>query len=442
MGVSVAKPKNSDETSKKELPDTQADDKNEVVGASEDTDKSTQAPDTDSAKHDVVDAESVDGTPPQDDGAAAEATDVPKTDEISGSDEGVASSEPVSEAPQSESRRSPVPLILGGIVAAALGFGASYLGFANQPASEEEALRGVVEAQQSEIDLLRSTVADLTTQVNEVASAESAPDIEALRSDIISAFPEVPDVRPELDDLRTDIDAIRTRIDNLASTATGGASDLTSEELSAFQAELDQALQGAQSKMADAVAAAQADLESVRETAANVEAQAEKAAEKAAVEAALARVAAALDAGTSFAGPLADIESAGGNIPDALASAASDGVASLPALTDAYPASARAALEGSISVEDAGSATDRVMAFLRVQTGARSLTPREGDDPDAILSRSEAALRAGDLSSALAELDALPDAGKAAMADWVSAARTRQAAVAALAALRSEIETN
>ena len=51
---------------------------------------------------------------------------------------------------------------------------------------------------------------------------------------------------------------------------------------------------------------------------------------------------------------------------------------------------------------------------------------------DAILSRAEAALDAGDLRSALTELEALPDDAASAIADWREAAETRAAAVAAL----------
>jgi hypothetical protein len=77
----------------------------------------------------------------------------------------------------------------------------------------------------------------------------------------------------------------------------------------------------------------------------------------------------------------------------------------------------------------------RITAFLRAQTGARSLTPREGNDPDAILSRAEAALREGDLVATLAELDALPAEGAARLAEWRAQAEARLAASQAVAEL-------
>ena len=70
------------------------------------------------------------------------------------------------------------------------------------------------------------------------------------------------------------------------------------------------------------------------------------------------------------------------------------------------------------------------------------MAPREGDDPDAILSRAEAALIAGDVPTALKELDALPEAAQSALVDWVSKARTRQAAIEAADALAQSLNTN
>jgi hypothetical protein len=63
---------------------------------------------------------------------------------------------------------------------------------------------------------------------------------------------------------------------------------------------------------------------------------------------------------------------------------------------------------------------------------ARSLEPREGDDPDAVLSRVEAAARAGDIAAALAEIEALPEVAREPLADWIDRAEAHRAAQAAL----------
>ena len=79
--------------------------------------------------------------------------------------------------------------------------------------------------------------------------------------------------------------------------------------------------------------------------------------------------------------------------------------------------------------------TGGVGSFFQRQLGARSVTPREGDDPDAVLSRIEAAVKAGDLSTALTEAEALPPEAQDAMGDWLSQATTRNDAVTAAKAL-------
>jgi hypothetical protein len=78
-------------------------------------------------------------------------------------------------------------------------------------------------------------------------------------------------------------------------------------------------------------------------------------------------------------------------------------------------------------------------AFLRTQLGTRSLEPQEGDDPDAILSRTEFALNNGRIAEALDELSAMPDAAQPAMTDWIDRAQTRLAALEAGSALAQDL---
>jgi hypothetical protein len=154
--------------------------------------------------------------------------------------------------------------------------------------------------------------------------------------------------------------------------------------------------------------------------------------------AAVLRLQAAIDAGGPLDAALADLAAAGVAVPPALAERAA-GVPTLAMLQAAFPEAARAALAASATVPPEGGLGERLIAFLRAQTGARSLTPREGDDPDAVLSRAEAALRAGDLAAVLAALDALPETAKPALAAWRAQAEARAAAVAAAADLAATL---
>ncbi|PKP84319.1 MAG: hypothetical protein CVT80_08855, partial [Alphaproteobacteria bacterium HGW-Alphaproteobacteria-2] len=104
----------------------------------------------------------------------------------------------------------------------------------------------------------------------------------------------------------------------------------------------------------------------------------------------------------------------------------------LAELRRAFPEAARAGLAAALQATAGDGLGARAVGFLRTQVGARSLDPRAGDDPDAVLSRAEAALDAGALADALAELQALPVAGRAAMAEWLARAEARQAAGDAL----------
>jgi hypothetical protein len=122
----------------------------------------------------------------------------------------------------------------------------------------------------------------------------------------------------------------------------------------------------------------------------------------------------------------------------ALGPLAETGVPSLATLQASFPDAAREALRlaRDISAEDGW--TDRLVDFLASQTGARSVAPREGTTPDAILSRADFALSEGRVAEALAELDTLDPAMKAPLDPWITQAKSHVAAAAALSAARGE----
>jgi hypothetical protein len=125
----------------------------------------------------------------------------------------------------------------------------------------------------------------------------------------------------------------------------------------------------------------------------------------------------------------------GTEIPADIAGLAETGVPTLTDLQRSFPAVARDALAAALRAQTPTGWGDRISAFLRAQTGARSLSPREGSDPDAILSRAEARLADGDVPATLAELATLPDPAKAVLAPWVADAEARQKAILALSSL-------
>jgi len=170
-----------------------------------------------------------------------------------------------------------------------------------------------------------------------------------------------------------------------------------------------------------------------------LEANAATAARNAQNQATSTRLLGALNNGAPYASILAELASAGVAIPDALNASAGVGVATLASLADAFPVSARAALSAA---RDEQSSDGGIGGFFRRQLGARSVVPREGDDPDAILSRAEAAVTGGDLSDALTEIATLPEAAGTAMQGWVDIATTRLTALQAADQLAQSLNTN
>ena len=187
----------------------------------------------------------------------------------------------------------------------------------------------------------------------------------------------------------------------------------------------------AQTDPAPAIKAAiAAEIGLVQDSAAAMVAEVQNAAAQAVALAAQTSLRSALDTGAPYAAAALTLP-----LPPLLAQHAETGIPSLGALKDSFPDAARAGLEAALRADMGQTWGERVGNFLRSQTGARALTPREGSDPDAILSRVEAALRSANLQTALTEAAALPDAAKDAMAPWIAAAQLRADALVAFASL-------
>lgn len=342
--------------------------------------------------------------------------------------------EPASAAPAPQVRDAVVqkvgfaPLVLGGVVAAALGFVAAYVsGNATRTAQVAEiaALSGRIDALAAQMDAVAAPV-DLAPVGDEIAR---------LRSTLEDAE----------GNLQTGIAALETRIAELekAPLADGTLAD---SAIAAWERELDvlrAEIAAQQDRLQQAADAAATQLEVTRSEAVSIEEGAVAAARAATARAAATRIQAALDAGTPFDNALADLGAMPDVVvPDVLSQVATEGVATMAALQEAFPPTARAALAVARSEGLAGDEGGRLTAFLMNQFDVRSVTPRDGDTPDAILSRAEDALRQGRLSDALAEVGALPEVLRAEMSDWTALAETRAAAVTAANTLLQSTNAN
>jgi hypothetical protein len=154
------------------------------------------------------------------------------------------------------------------------------------------------------------------------------------------------------------------------------------------------------------------------------------------VNADIAQIRAAITAGEPFEEPLSRIAGQPGvTVPAGLSDAASTGVATFASLRDRYPEAAQAAIRASLLASSGDGFMARTRAFLESQVASRSLAPQDGVGTDAVQSRMEARLRQDDLAGALEEAESLPSEAKAAMQDWLDAAKKRSDAMEGLAAL-------
>ncbi|MEM9910724.1 MAG: hypothetical protein AAF922_08065 [Pseudomonadota bacterium] len=301
---------------------------------------------------------------------------------------------------------NPAALIFGGVVAGAIGFAAAYFGLAQQA--------------DPTLDNLTTDVASLRDEVSTLAaSTEVEPDFGPVLEQIEAVSSRIAEIDGRFETTQNLIDGVNARLDGIESAAVSatlpeGAQDAFAAELEAARAAIAQEREA----LVDMIAEAQ-----TSEDAAN------EAAIAATQRAALGEILTALDTGATFEEPLNELALNGAEIPQGLTDTAATGVVPLAVLQQSFPAAAREALSAA-RTESEG--TSGFSGFVRAQLGVRSLAPREGDDPDAVLSRAEAALGNASLADALAEIETLPPEAVSALASWIDDASTRLNAVLAV----------
>ena len=148
----------------------------------------------------------------------------------------------------------------------------------------------------------------------------------------------------------------------------------------------------------------------------------------------------ALDSGASFQSALDGLTNITNITPPvALADISATGTASWATLRGQYSEVAHAALRADTQANAGDGVLGKFGTFLKTQVGTRSLERKEGDSTDAILSRVEDELVRGNLSASLGQANALSEAPKSAIADWLAALNRLSAAQTALAQLSSTL---
>ncbi len=349
-----------------------------------------------------------------------------------------ASVPPASQTGPAEQKGGFLPLLLGGLVAGGIGYGAHFL--TDQPAAES-----------AEVEALRSEIAELRTALGAVPAVDTEV-LEAELGQLRAQLSEItlPETVVESADLNAAVELLREEfartegvdLSPLEARLEDVAGVLESQQQTMARAE--EAIQLNTDQMAqteERFAALDAELADLRDLAERRVAEAEAAIDAARAQSGLDSLRAALETGAAYADAVSRIQDAGIEVPQTLAASASTGIATVEQLQESFDQAARAALRVALQDAPAESTTDRLGNFFRAQVGARSIAPREGDDPDAVLSRASAAVEAGDLEAALSEIALLPEGAQAAMADWIAQARARIAARDSLQDLTTAITT-
>ncbi len=323
---------------------------------------------------------------------------------------------------------------IGGVAAAGLGFfagQAQLLDFILPDSLKSVAVADLIALESNQAELT-AALAQLQAQVE----TNKTPDlsvvmgqIDALSAQIAPLSSNWNAAKDRLDTLSADAAALSTRLSDLEKRPISeGASPAAVAAYEAELAKLQESLVTQREEVQKMVAEAQA-----------LDAASTESARIASAQTMVARLRSSLDAGTAYGSILNDLESLGVTVPTALAASADQGVATLAALSNDFVPAARAALAG---VREDNAEGGGLLAYAQRHLGARSVTPRQGDDPDAVLSRAEAAIASGRLDLALDEIQALPDSARTVLLDWETAAKTRQAAIAAADTLAQSLNAN
>jgi len=386
------------------------------------------APDTSAdATAGTADLSTLEAVHPADGSESAPTSDTLTGSASASADDDSAPTVPPAPAPTHSSGGSAGSMIIGGVLSAAIGAAAALAllpeGWRPHDTSALDRRISALETQGSglQADDLTAALSPLDGRLTVLESTDIGARLGALET--VTA--------PDLAPLIARIDALEAG--GLGDQELAGA--LAPLHARMDQIEADIAAQ-AEAAVSAALAQARAEVEAQAAALTSRETDVAAAQELIAARAALADLTAAAESGEAQAGALTTL-AAVADVPSAMSPFA-DGLDTLAALQDSFAPAARAALAADAPPADAG-VTDRLFTFLRSQTGARSLAPRDGDDADAVLSRAEATLRQGDLQATLAELARLSGGPADAMANWQATAQTRVDALTALDALQSQL---
>lgn len=365
-----------------------------------------------------------------------------------------------------------VPGLIGGLIGGiAVALGAPYVlppGWIPPP--DTSAVEARLATLSDQFDSTTATVSALSGSVTGLRDSAATKDaVDALAAQVTGQTADIAGITAAVADISTEardltgrvgalsgsLDQLLARIDDLERRPIAESPDPTA--VSAVQsygrevAALREAFEASTATLRQEVDAVSAKAEEIlqesirqaskaREEAAALAERTAVQARRAARQQALIEIQSALETGQPFEAAMAGLD--GVELPEGLRNAAGSGVDTLATLQADFPALAREALATSREALAGDNAADRGLSFLQRQLGVRSLAPRDGDGPDAVLSRAEAAVQQARLTDAVAELEKLPETARAVMQGWMGRAAARSAALNAANDLAAGLTPN
>ncbi len=306
-------------------------------------------------------------------------------------------------------------------------------------AEDLDALRAEMDAaSQERVAALESRVAELEGGPDLAPVTDRLDAVEARVEEIASA---------RTDGLEETVADLRQRLDSLSRNLTdvGGAADLppeAAERIAAFSSVTEE-LRGRMeqlsqqvSSLADRIEQAEARAQQAEADAGAAQDEADAADRRAALSAGFRDIQQALDEGQGYEDALTRLQPYA-EAPEGVTAGAA-GVPTMDALRARYTDAARRALQAASLAQAEPDFFNQAVASLRARLSGVPVAEVEGDGLEAMIGRAAVRLREGDLEGALAALDGLPPEAQEAMADWLSDARARRAAVRAVDGWRAE----
>jgi len=359
--------------------------------------------------------------------------------------------EPPPARPAAPARRGAGSLVAAGLVGGAVvlagAAGAWYGGYL--PAPQLQAVTGWAETDtlRSELESLKSEVAELRAAPPAAASGGDAAGLADANARIESVSVMVEDMRaqlarlsegaggeqalqPALDELRTGLAALEQRVAALPADG-GGDTEALRAEVARVEESVRSAVQSAASaaEAASAVAPRIDALEQrVTELAARVEEQDKTPGVALAIAASALK--AAIDRGSPFSTELDTYAGLAPEAPEiaALREMAGSGVPTRAAISAEADSVAVRMIDAGRVIDPNAGFLDRLWASAQSLVTVRPVGDVQGSDVPAVVARWEAALDAGDYERAVAEFETLPADAKAAGSAFMDKVRARDSA--------------